>query len=150
MSFDEEYKFFRNSVARFVDEEIKPFADEYEAKKSFPEKLFKKIAELGYFGIRYPEDIGGSNGDTVMFNILCEELARGYMSIAAITAMQCLMGTDFIFRYGTKTLYEQYLIPAINGEKIATFEDDEGAYNQKDAAGFIKLNALRLRLKALK
>ncbi|SMN12874.1 Argininosuccinate synthase [Bathymodiolus heckerae thiotrophic gill symbiont] len=35
-------------------------------------------------------------------------------------------------------------------EKIATFEDDEGAYNQKDAAGFIKLNALRLRLKALK
>lgn len=35
-------------------------------------------------------------------------------------------------------------------EKIATFEDDQGAYNQKDAAGFIKLNALRLRLKALK
>jgi argininosuccinate synthase len=34
-------------------------------------------------------------------------------------------------------------------EKIATFEDDEGAYDQKDAAGFIKLNALRLRLKAL-
>jgi argininosuccinate synthase len=34
-------------------------------------------------------------------------------------------------------------------EKIATFEDDEGAYNQKDAEGFIKLNALRLRLKAL-
>ena len=35
-------------------------------------------------------------------------------------------------------------------EKIATFEDDKGAYDQKDAAGFIKLNALRLRLKALK
>jgi argininosuccinate synthase len=35
-------------------------------------------------------------------------------------------------------------------EKIATFEDDGGAYDQKDAAGFIKLNALRLRLKALK
>jgi argininosuccinate synthase len=34
-------------------------------------------------------------------------------------------------------------------EKIATFEDDEGAYNQKDAEGFIKLNALRLRLKSL-
>jgi argininosuccinate synthase len=34
-------------------------------------------------------------------------------------------------------------------EKIATFEDDQGAYDQKDAAGFIKLNALRLRLKSL-
>jgi argininosuccinate synthase len=35
-------------------------------------------------------------------------------------------------------------------EKIATFEDDGGAYNQKDAEGFIKLNALRLKLKSLK
>jgi len=35
-------------------------------------------------------------------------------------------------------------------EKIATFEDDQGAYDQKDAEGFIKLNALRLRLKSLK
>ena len=130
MSYDEEYKFFRESIARFVDEEIKPYADEYEAKKSFPWELFKKIADLGYFGIRYPEEIGGSAGDTVMFNILCEELARGYMSIAAITAMQCLMGTDFIFRYGTKEHYEKYLIPAIKGEKIATFaltEPDAGS-----------------------
>jgi argininosuccinate synthase len=43
------------------------------------------------------------------------------------------------------TLYNELF-----SEKIATFEDDEGAYDQKDAAGFIKLNALRLRLKALK
>ena len=116
-----EYSMFRQAVARFVDEEIKPVAQEFEDKKKFPVELFKKIGDLGYFGVRYPENIGGSNGNNVMFNILCEELARGYMSIAAITAMQCLMGTDFIFRYGNKKHYDNYLIPAIKGEKIATF-----------------------------
>ena len=126
----EEYKMFRQAIERFVDEEIKPVAQEYEDKKEFPADLFKKIGKLGYFGIRYPENIGGSGGNTTMFNILCEELGRGYMSIAAITAMQCLMGTDFIFRYGNKRHFDEYLIPAIKGEKIATFaltEPDAGS-----------------------
>ena len=126
----EEYKMFREAIARFVDEEVKPVAQDFENSMSFPKELFKKIGNLGYFGIRYPEEIGGSNGDTVMFNILCEELARGYMSIAAITAMQCLMGTDFIYRYGTPEHYDKYLKPAIKGEKIATFaltEPDAGS-----------------------
>ncbi len=126
----EKYKMFREAISRFVDEEIKPVAQEFEDKKEFPMPLFKKIGELGYFGIRYPEEIGGSGGNTTMFNILCEEIARGYMSLAAITAMQCLMGTDFIFRYGSQRHYDEYLIPAIKGEKIATFaltEPDAGS-----------------------
>ncbi len=126
----EEYRMFREAVSRFVDKEIKPVAQDYENNKTFPRELFKKIGDLGYFGIRYPESVGGSNGNNIMFNILCEELARGYMSIAAITAMQCLMGTDFIFRYGSKEHHEQFLIPAIKGEKIATFaltEPDAGS-----------------------
>ncbi len=126
----EEYRMFREAVSRFVDKEIKTVAQDYENNKTFPRELFKKIGDLGYFGIRYPESVGGSNGNNIMFNILCEELARGYMSIAAITAMQCLMGTDFIFRYGSKEHHEQFLIPAIKGEKIATFaltEPDAGS-----------------------
>jgi len=125
-----DYNLFRDTVARFVDNEIKPYADEYEKKEEFPKELFDKVAKMGFFGIRYPEEIGGSNGNTTMFCIMCEELARGYLSLAAITAMQCLMGTDFIFRYGTKEHYEKYLIPAIKGEKIPGFaltEPDAGS-----------------------
>jgi argininosuccinate synthase len=51
---------------------------------------------------------------------------------------------------GSVTVVGRKSDDSLFSEKIATFEDDEGAYNQKDAAGFIKLNALRLRLKALK
>ncbi len=125
-----DYAFFRETVARFVDNEIKPYAKEYEDREEFPRELFDKVAKMGFFGIRYPEEIGGSGGNTTMFCIMCEELARGYLSLAAITAMQCLMGTDFIYRYGTKEHYEKYLIPAIKGEKIPAFaltEPDAGS-----------------------
>ncbi|BBB23166.1 argininosuccinate synthase [Abyssogena phaseoliformis symbiont OG214] len=54
------------------------------------------------------------------------------------------------FYKGNVTVVGRQSKDSLFSEKIATFEDDEGAYNQKDAAGFIKLNALRLRLKALK
>ena len=127
---NKDYNLFRDTVARFVDNEIKPYAEEFEKKEEFPKELFDKVAKMGFFGIRYPEEIGGSNGNTTMFCIMCEELARGYLSLAAITAMQCLMGTDFIFRYGTKEHYEKYLIPAIKGEKIPGFaltEPDAGS-----------------------
>ncbi len=125
-----DYSLFRETVRRFVDNEIKPYAQEFEDKGEFPKELFDKVAKMGFFGIRYPEEIGGSGGNTTMFCIMCEELARGYLSLAAITAMQCLMGTDFIYRYGTKEHYEKYLIPAIKGEKIPAFaltEPDAGS-----------------------
>jgi argininosuccinate synthase len=54
------------------------------------------------------------------------------------------------FYKGNVTVVGRQSKDSLFSEKIATFEDDEGAYNQKDASGFIKLNALRLRLKALK
>jgi alkylation response protein AidB-like acyl-CoA dehydrogenase len=50
-----------------------------------------------------------------------EELAAGSLSLAAIAAMQSLMGTHFVFRYGTEDQRARYLVPALRGEKIGTF-----------------------------
>ena len=119
----------RKVVARFVDEEIIPVAKDLEDAEEFPFEMFRKIAGLGAFGIRYPPEVGGGGGNTVLYNIMCEELARGSMSIGAITAMQALMGTNFIHKYGTSEHIENYLKPAIRGEKVAAFcltEPDAG------------------------
>jgi alkylation response protein AidB-like acyl-CoA dehydrogenase len=116
-----EEKLLRESISRFVEEKIIPRSAEIDENNSFPYDMFHEIAEMGMYGIRYPATLGGADAGTVMFCILCEELARGNMSIAANTAMQCLMGTDFIFRYGTQKHIETLLIPAIRGEKIAAF-----------------------------
>ncbi|RLB13966.1 MAG: acyl-CoA dehydrogenase, partial [Deltaproteobacteria bacterium] len=82
----------RKSIAKFVDNELIPRAQEIDGKGEFPMEMFQKIGKMGVFGIRYPKKKGGSGGNTTLFCIICEELARGLMSVAAITAMQCLMG----------------------------------------------------------
>jgi alkylation response protein AidB-like acyl-CoA dehydrogenase len=119
----------RKTYARFVDEEIIPKAREMDEANEFPRWMFEKIAETGAYGIRYPRSVGGAGGTTTQFCIMVEELARGSMSVAAFTAMQCLMGTNFLFQYGTPEHHERLLMPAIRGEKVASF-----ALTEADAA----------------
>jgi alkylation response protein AidB-like acyl-CoA dehydrogenase len=128
--FSEEQELLRRSVADFVDREVAPAAARIDEEEQFPDSLFQQAAELGYLGIRYPEEYGGSGGDNVMFAVLCEELARGSMSLAASVSMQCLMGTDFVHRFGTEEQKRRLLVPAIRGEKmgvIAMTEPDAGS-----------------------
>ena len=121
---------FRRSVAEFVDKEVVPVAARIDEEGQFPTELFQKVGELGYFGVRYPEEYGGAGGDEVMFTLLCEELARGSLSLAASVSMQCLMGTNFIYCFGTDEQRQRLLVPAIHGEKMGVIcmtEPDAGS-----------------------
>ena len=111
----------RKSIARYVDTELRPRAQEIDARGEFPRDVFEQIAQMGVFGIRYPRNRGGAGGNCTMYCIICEELARGLMSAAAITAMQCLMGTNFLFHFGTEQMHQDYFLPAMRGEKVACF-----------------------------
>jgi alkylation response protein AidB-like acyl-CoA dehydrogenase len=129
-SFSEQQELLRRSISEFVDKEVAPAAARIDEEGQFPALLFRKAADLGYLGVRYPEEYGGSGGDSVMFAILCEELARGSMSLAASVSMQCLMGTDFVYRFGTEEQKQRLLVPAIRGQKIgviAMTEPDAGS-----------------------
>ena len=112
---------FRRTVARFVDAEVVPAAQAIDESAEFPAKLFRRLGELGYFGLRYPEAYGGADADMVTYCLFAEELARGSLSLAAASAMQSLMGTYFIFKYGAEDLRRRYLVPALRGETVATF-----------------------------
>lgn len=112
----------RKVMAGFVDHEIIPVAEEHDRDGEFPFDLFKKVGEMGVFGIRYPKSSGGSGGNTTLYCIIAEELARGLLSLAGTVAMQCLMGTDGLYRFGTKEMHETYLKPALQGEKIGAFQ----------------------------
>ena len=115
-------KLQRKIMARFVDEEVIPVAREHDERGEFPYDLFKKVADMGILGIRYPKKVGGSGGNTTLYCITVEELARGLLSLGATTAMQCLMATDGLYRYGTEEMHEKYLRPAMRGEKIGAFQ----------------------------
>jgi butyryl-CoA dehydrogenase len=120
-TLSDEQEAFRKAVARFVETEVVPVADRLDQAGAFPWPLFRRLGELGYLALRYPEAYGGSEANMVTYCLFAEELARGSMSVAAIAAMQGLMGTYFVFKYGSEELRERYLAPALRGEKVATF-----------------------------
>lgn len=115
-----QHEVFRRTVAEFVDKEVLPCVPDMEQRGEWSLDLFRRMGVLGYFGLRYPEQYGGAAADSVMFAIFLEEMARGYMSLAAAAMMQCLMGTNFIFRFGTEEQRARLLVPAIRGEKVGT------------------------------
>ncbi len=126
--FTEEEQFFRDSVRKFVEGEIKPRAEEIDRSDEFPFDLFRKVGELGYFGVRYPEEVGGLGGNTTLFTIMIEEFAAGSLGFTASVAMQCLMGTNFLYRFGSESIKERCFYPALRGEKIGTI-----AFTEPDA-----------------
>ncbi len=77
IAFTAEQEEFRRAVARFVDTEVVPAAETIDERAEFPTKLFKRIGELGYLGLRYPEAYGGADADMVTYCLFAEELALG-------------------------------------------------------------------------
>jgi butyryl-CoA dehydrogenase len=108
----------RDAFARFCDERIAPHAAALDEAHAFPRELFAELGRLGFFGIRYPEDVGGSGLDLVTFCLALEEVARGSMSLAGCAAMQSLMGTKFLHMLGNADVVERLFRPALRGEKI--------------------------------
>ena len=121
IAFTAEQETFRRTVARFVDAEVAPQADALDERGEFPRELFKRIGAHGWLGLRYPERYGGADADMVTYCLFAEELARGSLSVAAAAAMQSLMGTHFVYKYGSEALRAKYLTPALRGDLVATF-----------------------------
>ncbi len=121
IAFTAEQEAFRRSVARFVDAEVVPQAAALDERGEFPRELFRRVGAQGWLGLRYPEAWGGAGADMVTYCLFAEELARGSLSLAASVAMQSLMGTYFVYKYGSDALREKYLVPALRGDLVATF-----------------------------
>jgi alkylation response protein AidB-like acyl-CoA dehydrogenase len=119
-AWSEEQQGFRDSVRHFVDKEVVPQARALDEEAAFPHTLFRRCAGNGYFALRYPAGVGGMDADFVTYCVMIEELARGSLALAAVVAMQSLMGTDLIFRFGNDDQRERLVAPALRGEKIGS------------------------------
>lgn len=140
--FTEEHEMFRKSVRDFVEKEMTPHADLWEEQQDFPNELFKKMGDLGFLGIRYPEQYGGSELDFFYTVVLCEELARSRAGGVALAVMvQTDMATPPLAIIGNHEQKEKYLAPAIKGDMVAALgitEPDAGS----DVAG-LRTTAVR-------
>jgi alkylation response protein AidB-like acyl-CoA dehydrogenase len=126
--FTQDHEIFREQVRNFVQKEISPHIDQWEQEELFPKSLYRRMGELGFLGIRYPEKYGGSGGDIWMTLVFCEELCR---CRAWGLPMSVLVHTDMssthIARYGNDEQRQQYLVPMITGEKVCAIAVSEPA-----------------------
>lgn len=132
MNFDlsEDQRAIRDLFARFVDQRVAPQAAALDEAHAFPRELFTELGRLGFFGLRYPESVGGSGLQLPEFALALEEIARGSMSLAGAAAMQSLMGTKFLHLLGNADIVERLLQPALKGAKVGAVcmtEPDAGS-----------------------
>ncbi|UCF66938.1 MAG: acyl-CoA dehydrogenase family protein [Acidobacteriota bacterium] len=119
-SLTDEQDAIRDTFRRLVDEKIAPHARQIDEVAEFPWQAFKAVGQLGFFGMRYPEHVGGTGHDVVTYCLVVEELARGSLSVAAACTMQSLMGTYFLYRCGDAAIRDQFLRPALTGDRVGT------------------------------
>jgi acyl-CoA dehydrogenase len=140
--FTEEHEEFRAAVRRFVLTELQPHAREWEEARWFPNDVFKRLAELGYIGLKFPTEYGGDD-DPIADAVFAEELAWcGSGGLAAGIGAHAGIALPPIARFGTEEQKRRYLVPGIRGEKIAALgitEPDAGS----DVAG-IRTRAVKV------
>ena len=121
--FDDDQKTFREHLSRWVDERLIPRAEELDESGDFARDLFKELGELGYLGIKYPEEYGGAGLEQryVYYTMMCEELARGSMGFAATVAMHGSAASHMLFEDGTEEQKQKYLVPALKGDMVCAF-----------------------------
>lgn len=133
--FTAEHNEMRRVIRKFVETEIAPSVEEWEQKGEFPLSIVNRMGELGFLGLRYPEEVGGQGGDYFMGIVLAEEITRcGCGGFPMAIAVQTDMATPPIYQFGSKDQHERFLMPAIRGEKIAAIGITEPDYGSDVAS----------------
>ena len=129
--FQEEHEMLRRSVRAWVEREITPNVGEWEEKGEFPRELFTRAGELGFLGLTYPEEYGGSGEDFLAGAVFTEEMARcGSGGVAAGLGASVGIAAPQIYRFGSEELKKRFLASTISGEKIGALgitEPDTGS-----------------------
>jgi alkylation response protein AidB-like acyl-CoA dehydrogenase len=139
--FTDEHEALRESLTNFCKKELAPHSEEWE-RDGFPDWVFKRMGELGFLGIYFPEEYGGQGGDYFMSIVRGEAMANANNGgLAMGVAVHTDMATPPILKFGSEELKQRYLVPAIQGEKISSLGISEPGAGS-DVAG-IRTRAVR-------
>lgn len=128
--FTEEQEILRRSVRNFMDKECpREYVRELDEKEEFPFDLYRKMAKLGWYGLPFPEEYGGSGCGAVDFIIVGEELTRPSYEIAAGYGAP-IFNALTLLHHGSEELKNQYIPRVVRGEmmwSIALTEPNAGS-----------------------
>ncbi|WP_333802159.1 acyl-CoA dehydrogenase family protein [Sphingobacterium multivorum] len=118
--FTAEHQIFRDTLRAFIRKEITPYIDDWEKQGEIDRKVWKKMGDMGFMGLNYPEVYGGLELDFYYSLILCEELSYCFSGGFTISALVIqFMSAPYLLKYGSEDLKARYLKPVIAGDMIS-------------------------------
>jgi alkylation response protein AidB-like acyl-CoA dehydrogenase len=115
------YRDLAELVADFADNVVRPVATEHDHDHSFPYEVVDGMAELGLFGLPFPEEYGGQGGDFFALCLAIEQLAVVDQSVAITLEAAVSLGAMPVYRFGTAEQRERYLPSLAAGTSLAAF-----------------------------
>ena len=121
MILTQEQEMIRDSVRAFAQEQIAPFAAEWDKHSTFPRKALQGLAELGVLGMVVPEEWDGTGLGYIELGLALEEIAAADGATSTIVSVQNSLACMILLKYGSDALREEWLKPLARGEKLGCF-----------------------------
>jgi acyl-CoA dehydrogenase len=129
--FTSEHEQLRSSVRSFVEKELLPRAEEWEQAEEFPKEIFLRVGELGFFGMKYPPEVGGSGPDLLADAVVTEEFARcGSAGVSSSFGAHKDLASLYVYNFGNAEQHKKWVAPAMEGKLVgalAVTEPDAGS-----------------------
>jgi short/branched chain acyl-CoA dehydrogenase len=118
---DDDTRLLQRTVRDFAVQEVAPVAEELDRTKAFPYELVRKMGELGWMGIPFPEEHGGAGGSSLQYAIAVEELTRVDSSVAITMCAHTSLGTQPIYLFGSEDQKQRLLPDLTAGRRLGAF-----------------------------
>ena len=125
MPLNEDLEMLRETVRRFVEQEITPFADEIDRNNTFPQDLWPKLGELGLLGMTIPASVGGSHLGYLAHVVAMEEISRASGSVGLSYGANSNLCMDNLNKNGTDAQRQKYLPGLCSGELVGALAMSE-------------------------
>jgi len=136
----DEQKILRETARKFAEQEVEPLAARIDHDEQTPPALFRRCAELGFFGVCIPEAYGGSGGSVTDACIILEELGKASPALAGLLSVQMILCPRTVLVLGTEEQKQRLLVPSASGERLL-------AYSQTEPSGVGNLLRHQTRLR---
>jgi short/branched chain acyl-CoA dehydrogenase len=117
----EEYQDLSDTVREFADEVVAPVSAKHDEEHSFPYEVVSQMADMGLFGLPFPEEFGGMGGDYFALALALEQLGRVDQSVAITLEAGVSLGAMPVYRFGTDAQKQEWLPLLASGKALAGF-----------------------------
>ena len=123
----QEQEMFRDTIRRFAEKEIAPLIEKAEEEHAFPIEILPKLGKLGYLGVSFPAEYGGSGYEDISERkinecLFMEEMSRVSAGISFGIQAAVVGAPNYIMRdFANEEQKQKYLVPALKGEKVGAF-----------------------------